>query len=185
MPHQDEVLKPILGYEGLYSIDQFGNVYSMKVTNSRRKRVLKPFINNCGYLRVNLYDTYGQAKKHYVHRLVAQTFLDNPSHFEVVNHKDGNRKNNYVENLEWCTQSKNIKYTYTVGCRSSNRDTHIGNNYRGVETIVVDDNVVHTFKNMRDASRYLGKYNGYVSERCRRTGSNSLVIDGKKVIINE
>ena len=97
----------IKGYEGLYAVDIYGNIYSIKTTSSRRKGIIKPYDNGRGYLRVNLYDNFGKVKKHYVHRLVAEAFIPNP-------------KNNCVDNLEWCTQSENIQYSYDLGRQTNN-----------------------------------------------------------------
>lgn len=108
-------MNEIKGYEGLYSIDDQGNIYSLKNTSSRRKRKIKPFINNSGYLRVGLYDLNGKRKGHYIHRLVAETFISNPNKLPIVNHKDGNKQNNHVSNLEWCTQSENEIHAVNQG----------------------------------------------------------------------
>lgn len=116
--HQDQELAAtedlthvdIQGYEGLYEIDECGNVYSVCQTTSRRKCIRKPFLNNSGYLRVNLYDKRGKSSKYYIHRLVAQAFIPNPYNYKIVNHIDGNKLNNCVDNLEWCTQSENKKH---------------------------------------------------------------------------
>ncbi len=175
----------IKGYEGLYEIDEYGNVFSILQSSSRRKRQLSDYSNNLGYRKVNLYDMNGKCSKRYVHRLVAEAFIPNPNNKPNVNHIDGNKQNNNVENLEWCTQSENIKHTYDVGGRLSNRETHIGNNYKGISVVVIDNSKKHVFEKMKDASAYLGRYSGYVSERFRRTGSNEFIVDGKVVTINE
>lgn len=172
----------IKGYEGLYEVDRVGNVYSKVTTRSRRKRMLKPYQNGIGYLKVTLYKNKKQ-KKHYVHRLVAEAFIAKHPDLPEVNHIDGNRSNNAVENLEWCNRSQNVKHTYDVGGRLSNRETHIGNNYNGKQVIVIDAGEVHKFESMKKASNYIGKYDNYVSESFRRTGKNKIVVDGKKVMI--
>lgn len=110
----------IEGYEGLYEIDIFGNVYSVITTQSRRKGIIKQQDNGKGYRRVNLYDKNGKARKYYVHRLVAKAFIPNPENKPNINHKDCNIKNNNVKNLEWCTQSENIQYSYDLGRQANN-----------------------------------------------------------------
>ena len=88
--------KPIKGWEDKYTISTDGNVYSL-----RTNKILKPRLSLDGYERVCLCN--GSIKREYrVHRLVAETFLDNPDNLPQVNHKDFNTVNNYIENLEWC-----------------------------------------------------------------------------------
>lgn len=121
--HQKEALKitegqnrvVIKGFESLYAVDRHGNVYSLVHNAHRRKRVLHQYQNENGYMKVNLYDLDGKCKKKYVHRLVAEAFLPNPDKKPIVNHIDANVKNNNVDNLEWCTQSENIKHAVKLG----------------------------------------------------------------------
>ncbi len=101
----------IKGYEGLYEIDRQGNVYSCVTTTSRRKGLIKTYIDS-GYVKVGLTDTNHVRKNRYIHRLVAQTFIPNPNNLPEVNHIDGNKLNNHVENLEWCTSKENQKHAY-------------------------------------------------------------------------
>lgn len=101
-------MKDIKGYEGLYAITSCGKVYSYK-----RKRFLKPFDNGLGYLKVFLCKD-GKKKQHYLHRLVAETYLDNPNNYPQVNHKDENKSNNSVNNLEFCT----VEYNANFGTRN-------------------------------------------------------------------
>ena len=122
-PHQTQALidtadknrVAIAGYEGLYSVDKNGNVYSEQTTTSRRKGVLKPEIKN-GYLSVNLYKN-GKYKHCYVHRLIAETFLPNPNNYREVNHIDCNKHNNAVSNLEWCNRKSNLQHSYDNGLK--------------------------------------------------------------------
>lgn len=118
LPHQERVA--VVGYENLYEVDIFGNVYSIVHNNSRRKRKLSSYDNGNGYLKVNLYDVNGKCKKKYVHRLVAEAFLNNPLNKPNINHIDNNRSNNNINNLEWCTQSENIKHAVKFGNYTSN-----------------------------------------------------------------
>lgn len=97
-------MKDIKNYEGLYQVTENGDVWSV-----RRNRFLKPYKNQLGYLRVVL-SKKGKVKKYSVHRLVAEAFIDNPNNYPCVNHKDENKLNNNVDNLEWCTIRYNNCY---------------------------------------------------------------------------
>lgn len=106
----DDVMKPIPGYEEYYLASRDGRIYS-----KRYNKFLKPAKTKDGYLQVSL---VGNNKKQYsykVHKLIAMTFLDNPDNLSDVNHKDFNRLNNFVTNLEWCTHYDNIKHSRDAG----------------------------------------------------------------------
>lgn len=91
-----------------YFIYDDGRVY-----NSITKKFIIGDINNCGYYRVTLYSK-NKSKRYFRHRLVAELFIDNPHNHKFVNHKDGDKSNNTVSNLEWCSQSENEKHKFTV-----------------------------------------------------------------------
>lgn len=117
-----ENAKDIHGYEGLYAVTDDGRVYShSKVVRScygstqlRKGRWLKPEITKAGYQMVSL-SCDGKVKNHLVHRLVASAFLDKNKDKIHVNHIDGNKSNNHVSNLEWCTPSENTSHGYDSG----------------------------------------------------------------------
>ena len=102
-----EIYKDIVGYEGLYKVSNFGNVMSFW---GKTPKLLKPRNNGKGYLFVGLSNHNKPRKNFYLHRLVAQAFLTNPNNYPVINHKDENKLNNNVSNLEFCTQQYNLKY---------------------------------------------------------------------------
>ena len=101
-----EIWKPIKGYEGLYMVSNWGRVKSIKFG---KERILKPVTNSSGYLLVGLYKN-NIEKKYSVHRLVAEAFIPNPYNLPQLNHRDENKLNNNVDNLEWCTNEYNINY---------------------------------------------------------------------------
>lgn len=107
-----EIWKDIKEYEGLYQISNLGNLISIK--HNRIKPIIVKTQKSQRYLRVNLWKK-GEYKTFSIHRLVAEAFLPNPNKFPVVNHKDGNKLNNKANNLEWCTQSHNVKESYKLG----------------------------------------------------------------------
>ncbi len=81
-------------------------------------KLIKGEICKTGYRRIHVSDR-GVSYKHNVHRLVAETFIPNPNNLPCVNHIDGDKLNNNVENLEWCTFSENLRHAYRIGLRSS------------------------------------------------------------------
>lgn len=106
----DEVWKDISGYEGIYMVSNKGRIKSLtrRVWNyTKPGRILKPQHKENGYLQVNLRGDCKQDKHAYVHRLVALAFIPNPEQFPEINHKNCNKSDNRVENLEWCTSRYN------------------------------------------------------------------------------
>ena len=101
-----EEWRDIKGYENLYQISNYGRVKSFY---NNKEQVLKNWINPNGYLLVTLCKNK-KKKKISIHRLVAETFLDNPCGYPQINHKDEDKTNNYIENLEWCDAKYNNNY---------------------------------------------------------------------------
>lgn len=101
----NEIWKDIKGYPN-YQISNLGRIW-----NNKTQRYLKPSAMSNGYLAVNLVAVNGKRKKELVHRLVAIAFIPNPNHYPEVDHKDRNRTNNLVENLDWVSHSKNCRNT--------------------------------------------------------------------------
>ena len=110
---KEEIWKDVVNYEGYYQVSNLGNVRSLPhITINQRKRkgrMRKPYTNWKGYLAVCLCKD-GKCKSYQVHRLVAQAFLPNPNNYPMINHKDENKKNNNVSNLEWCDVTYNNNY---------------------------------------------------------------------------
>ena len=104
-----EIWRDIEGYEGLYQVSNLGKVKSLNYKCTKKEKILKPFSNRDGYLRVKLCKE-GKRRSYLVHRLVAQAFISNPEDKPQVNHKDEDKTNNKVENLEWVTSKENINY---------------------------------------------------------------------------
>lgn len=103
-----EVFKDINGYEGLYQVSNLGNVKSLNYLRTGKERILKPGERR-GYLYVTLCKDI-KHKNYDIQRLVADAFIPNPLHLPCINHKDENKHNNFIENLEWCTYSYNNTY---------------------------------------------------------------------------
>jgi hypothetical protein len=115
----EELWKDIVGFEGLYKISNLGRVMSCRSANHKDKKpiIMKPSVSNTGYHHVQLY----KNKKAYtmtIHRMVATAFIDNPSNKPEVNHIDGIKSHNAVDNLEWVTIGENQRHAIKLGLRS-------------------------------------------------------------------
>uniref|UniRef100_A0AAU8MH93 Homing endonuclease n=1 Tax=Geladintestivirus 5 TaxID=3233137 RepID=A0AAU8MH93_9CAUD len=113
---ENEIWKEIPGYIGLYEISNKGRIKhlsrpkkSNKDNFSNKEFIVATKISK-GYTQVWLTNSYDIKSLNYVHKLVAMAFIDNPNNYKYVNHKDENKQNNNVENLEWCTASYNNSY---------------------------------------------------------------------------
>ena len=105
-----EVWLPIKNFPR-YRVSSEGKVKSLK-----HNKVLKPYDDGKGYDKVDIYDGPKRCPRS-IHRLVADTFFDGDHDGLEVNHIDGNKKNNFVGNLEWCTKSKNLYHAYAMGLK--------------------------------------------------------------------
>lgn len=163
--------KPIFGYEGIYEVSSNGEVRTVsgKTTESElhgtrvwNQRVLKQKTDKNGYKRVSLYKNKS-SKTWLVHRLVATAFLDKPVNHELVNHIDGNPSNNHVDNLEWCDAKHNVQHAFKNGLMTTQKRIMIHDNESGETS---------EFYSMAEASRFLGKNNGFISGMLKQ-GNNS------------
>lgn len=111
-----EIWKDIKGFEGWYQVSNLGNVRRIAPVNgSPRCKNIKPWINSRGYSYVTL-NVHCKKTMFRLHRLVAEHFIPNNSNIRTdINHIDGNKQNNSVDNLEWCTKSENMKHAIRMG----------------------------------------------------------------------
>ena len=161
-----ELWKAIPGYEGYYEASTEGRIRSVdrEYTNSRGAvrvvdgRVLSPTTTRCGY---NLVALYLKKKRRdlLVHRLVAETFVQNPAGAPEVNHKDGNKQNNSADNLEWCTQSENLRHRY----RALNCQPCDGGQSKPVRCIETG----RVYASGREAARAVGCAQSHISASVR------------------
>jgi len=116
----------IKGFEGMYEVYEDGDIKSIKrkvlaingSLNSRGGRILSPADNGNGYKFVQLWKE-NKPYRRYVHVLVAEAFIPNPNNKPHVNHKDTNKANNHVNNLEWVTDNENMIHSYTNNCHKT------------------------------------------------------------------
>ena len=163
---EEEIWCPIKGYEGLYEVSDQGRVRSLK---SGKERILKPQRNTCGYLKFCLYKN-GEHKMYLVHRLVAQTFIPNPNNLPEVNHKDEDKTNNKVSNLEFCDKKYNINY----GTRNQMVSMKLS---KPVLQYTKSGEFVREWKSIMDVQRNLGYYSQNISQCCtgKRKSANGYI----------
>lgn len=118
-----EIWKDVKEYEGLYKVSNLGNIKALKKIQVfpnggiviREEKLLKPNKVKNGYLNVRLYN--GEQKGYGIHRLVARAFIPNPNNLSQINHINGNKNDNRVENLEWCNASYNQNHALKTGLK--------------------------------------------------------------------
>jgi hypothetical protein len=113
----EEEWRDVIGYEGIYIISTLGRIKRIIPP----KRLLKPSINHNGYMKIGLWKD-GKGKYITLHRLVALNFIPNPYQYPCINHKDENKTNNAVDNLEWCTYKYNTNYGRCIERRRNSTD---------------------------------------------------------------
>ncbi len=157
----NEIWKDIEGYEGLYQISNLGRVKRLdRYVKGRwgnyyllNGKLIKERKTKDGYLRVGL-QTGKKQKMFAIHRLVAKAFIPNPDNLPQVNHKDENKENNCVDNLEWCTAKYNINYGNCIEYRSKKRIN--GKNSKTVYQYSIDGQFIKEWPSTREIQRSLG-----------------------------
>lgn len=109
----EEIWNDIKGYEGLYQVSNLGRVKSLEYKGKKRDKILKLSKNKRGYLIVNLFKSQ-KSKSTYVHRIVAESFIPNKDNKTQVNHINGLKINNCIDNLEWNTPSENVSHFFSL-----------------------------------------------------------------------
>lgn len=165
----EEIWKDIEGYEGLYQVSNLGRVRSLDRMTAPRKdngasypilgTILRTNQRKDGYMSVTFWKD-SKAHSQLIHKLVANAFIPNPDNLPVVNHKDEDKTNNRVDNLEWCSQQYNLNYK-DINYRSKEKRR------KKVVQMTLDGKVVATFNGAREASRITGFSQGNISSVCR------------------
>lgn len=151
-----------------YYIDELGNIMSFKINYNKYIKKLKVHIGNSGYNYVGLVKNKIQ-KKYFIHRLMALTYLSNSLNKSDVNHKDGNKLNNTISNLEWCTKSENMLHSYNILKQKPiwlNKKGSLHNLSKKVIQLDKNNNILKIFGGVREASRELNLNNGHISSVC-------------------
>lgn len=160
----NEVWKDIDGFDDKYQVSNLGQIRSTYSGKKHRTIVLKPMVQKNGYLYVVLWKD-GKKKNKLIHRLVALAFVDNPNNYPEVNHKDENKENNTVDNLEWCEHKTNINYgtcKQKISESKINHPRHSKPTYQYTKT----GELVQVWPSAAEIERQLG-YCAHVIGACR------------------
>lgn len=159
-----EIWKDILGYENKYKISNLGNIKSLNYSGHGYEKSLKPSKNKNGYLNIVL-----NKKSFYIHRLVCLIFIPNPQSLPQVNHKNGNRTDNRIENLEWVTNKENsthkIKVLKYVHSEESKLKASINHNKKVIK-YDLDDNIICEYNSISEVSKLLNINSTSISYCC-------------------
>lgn len=154
-----------------YYISNFGDIikdnYKSRNSKNSKMKAIKPCIKDNGYLQVNLYQKQNKKSyKKYIHRLVAETFIQNPNNYPIINHKNGVKDDNRVDNLEWCNYSHNIEHAYNNNLRVRKYGE---NNKLSRHFVELDNeyNFIREFWGSKEENKKLG-YTRDTIEKCSR-----------------
>lgn len=172
MNNNKEIWTDIQGYEGRYEISSWGRVKSceryVKSNNGNlrkvKERILRLSKDKYGYLQVVLRNNNGIKKTYLVHRLVAQTYLSNHENLSEVNHRDEDKTNNRVENLEFCTSEYNLHYGTRIQ-RIKEKHSH------PLIQVTLKGEVVNIYPSAGEVQRQLGWWQATISRACRNGGA--------------
>ena len=174
-----EVWKDIQSYEGLYQISNLGRVKSLEkyVTERngkvriKKESILSEVEHTHGYKTVCLCNGIDK-KRHYIHRIVLAAFAENSDAKETVNHKDGNKANNRIDNLEWATYAENNCHARKIGLVSENK------NSKAITLINLKTQEEISFNSQSATSRFLGKSRNYI---CDVLQSGNMTVCGYRI----
>lgn len=151
-----EKWKRVKGFEEYYAISSFGRLMSFK--RDKSGKIIKLTNKKGGYFSVVLQGKGKKQKSTRIHRLVAEHFIKNPYGLPIVNHIDGNKQNNTVSNLEWCTQSHNVKESMKIHKDQCKAMNYYNTDLRPKKILQysLDGEFIAEFKNSSEASRATG-----------------------------
>lgn len=167
MEHKEQ-WKQIEGYNGRYIVSDRGRVKSLRKSTGEYK-LLKGSKTPSGYLRVTLC-LNGKPTNYGVSRLVAYAFIPNPDNKPEVNHINGIKTDNMVENLEWATRSENVKHSFVSGLKESNLknwSNDVSNNGTKVSVFTKEGEFIKSYDTIIDASKDLNVHRVSISRVCR------------------
>ena len=158
-----ELWKDIVGYENLYQVSNLGNVMSFW---HKKPHLLRAGKSNNGYLFVGLCNRTKSRKHFFIHRLVAQAFLPNPNNLPQVNHKDEDKTNNKVSNLEFCTAKFNTNYGTGIE-RRAKKLINRKDESKPVLQFDKNENLLNEYPSIKEASRITELYTESICRVCQ------------------
>ena len=159
----EEIWKDIKGYEGIYQISNLGRVKSSERRGNGREIILKGWKPKDGYKRVKLIKKYKVENK-LIHRLIAEAFIPNPNNYPVVNHKNGIKTDNQIENLEWCTQKYNMREAQRLNLLNPGKNIK---EKRKVKQYTKEGKFIEEWSSMIEVQRKLGYKTSAISMCCK------------------
>lgn len=180
MENQEEIWKDIPGYEGYYQISNLGRVrsvkrkikYSNEIFHSYDGKILKNKLGKQGYFYIKLciHKKYKNIK---IHNLISNAFIPNIENKPEINHKNGIRTDNRIENLEWCTRSENILHAYRVLNRTKNKPLlgKKGENHpisKKINKLMISGEFIEAYDSIREASIKTNTNKSCISAVCKK-----------------
>lgn len=175
MKPQEEIWKDIIGWEGLFQVSNLGRFKALEkkvvskhgITYSHEERIIKGHIRY-GYRVIGLRRP-GVHKNVLAHRAIATAFIPNPENKPCINHKDGNKGNNDLSNLEWVTYSENLQHAYDNNLKKPAQLGKFGSKHhrsKKVAMLTMSGKLIKTFDSMSIAGREMGFDRGNISGAC-------------------
>lgn len=168
MLYQNKEFTPIKGHDGYFICRETSEVLSIVKRRNTKNNVYKILkqVNNsknvsCNYYVVSLKQENGKAKNFFIHRLMAETFIPNPENKSQINHKDGNKLNNNINNLEWVTPSENAQHAVKYGLDKKDSCN------KKVYQYDINWNFIKEFKSSREAFLYTNIQDTNINKVCR------------------
>ena len=160
-----EIWKDIIWYEWIYQVSSLWEVKSLNYNRKWFEKILKP-VKACWYLHIRLSNNW-IVKSYKAHRLVAIAFIQNKDNKYQINHIDGNKLNNSVENLEWCTASENIQHAWNTWLAKITKNKY--ERHKSIKSVLQYDiqwNLLNKWESIIEASRNLWIDNSHISKAC-------------------